>query len=414
MKQLHRRVVVTGLGILSPIGNSVDDAWYSCIEGKSGITSVDIGLKNNPVTIGGRLKDFNPENFLDSKEIRRIDPFIQYGIIAANQSIEHSGILESNIDLTKVGVNFGAGIGGIDTIEKNKVLLEEKGYKKVSPFFVPGSIVNMISGLVSIKHGFMGPNTSVVTACSTGNHCIGTAARSIACGEADVMIAGGAEMASTPLSIAGFISARALSLNPNPEVASRPWDKDRDGFVLSDGAGSLVLEDYGHAKARGATIHAEIIGFGASSDAYHMTAPPEDGRGAALAMSNAINDAEINLSEVDYINAHGTSTPVGDMQELHAVREVFKDYDYLPKLTSTKSLTGHSLGATGVQEAIYTLVMMNNNFISGSANIENEDPEIGKIEIPRKTLQNIDINLALSNSFGFGGTNACLAISKYN
>ena len=293
MKQLHRRVVVTGLGILSPIGNNVDDAWNSCIEGKSGITTVDIGLANNPVKIGGRLKDFNPENFLDSKEIRRIDPFIQYGIIAANQSIEHSGILDSSIDLTKVGVNFGAGIGGIDTIEKNKILLEEKGYKKVSPFFVPGSIVNMISGLVSIKHGFMGPNTSVVTACSTGNHCIGTAARSISCGEADVMIAGGAEMASTPLSVAGFISARALSMNSNPEAASRPWDKDRDGFVLSDGAGSLVLEEYEHAKSRGATIHAEIIGFGTSSDAYHMTAPPEDGRGAALAMSNAINDAEI-------------------------------------------------------------------------------------------------------------------------
>ena len=224
MKQLHRRVVVTGLGILSPVGNTVDDAWYSCIEGKSGITNIDIGLNDNPIKIGGRLKNFSPEDFLDSKEIRRIDPFIQYGIIAANQSIEHSGILESNTDLTRVGVNFGAGIGGIDTIEKNKILLEERGYKKVSPFFVPGSIVNMISGLVSIKHGFMGPNTSVVTACSTGNHCIGTAARSIACGEAEVMIAGGAEMASTPLSIAGFIAARALSMSSDPVTASRPWD----------------------------------------------------------------------------------------------------------------------------------------------------------------------------------------------
>ena len=265
MKQLHRRVVVTGLGILSPIGNTVNDSWSSCIEGKSGITTVDIGLKNNPVTVGGRLKNFNTDEFLDSKEVRRIDPFIQYGLIAANQSIENSGILESDVDLKKVGVNFGAGIGGIDTIEKNKALLEDRGYRKVSPFFVPGSIVNMISGLVSIKHGFMGPNTSVVTACSTGNHCIGTAARSIACGEADVMIAGGAEMASTPLSIAGFISARALSLNPDPDSASRPWDRDRDGFVLSDGAGSLVLEDFSHAKARGAIIHAEIIGFGTSS-----------------------------------------------------------------------------------------------------------------------------------------------------
>ena len=236
MKQLHRRVVVTGFGLLSPIGNTVDDAWRSCIEGKSGITTVDIGLENNPVKIGGRLKNLDLNTFLDSKEVRRIDPFIQYGIIAANQAIENSGILESNLDLTKVGVNFGAGIGGIDTIEKNKTLLEDRGYKKVSPFFVPGSIVNMISGLVSIKHGFMGPNASVVTACSTGNHCIGTAARSIAYGEADVMIAGGAEMASTPLSIAGFISARALSMNSDPKAASRPWDRDRDGFVLSDGA----------------------------------------------------------------------------------------------------------------------------------------------------------------------------------
>jgi len=409
MKQLHRRVVVTGLGILSPIGNTVDDAWHSCIEGKSGITSVDIGLKNNPVTIGGRLKDFNPENFLDSKEIRRIDPFIQYGIIAANQSIEHSGILESNIDLTKVGVNFGAGIGGIDTIEKNKVLLEEKGYKKVSPFFVPGSIVNMISGLVSIKHGFMGPNTSVVTACSTGNHCIGTAARSIACGEADVMIAGGAEMASTPLSIAGFISARALSLNPNPEVASRPWDKDRDGFVLSDGAGSLVLEDYDHAKARGATIHAEIIGFGASSDAYHMTAPPEDGRGAALAMSNAINDAEINLSEVDYINAHGTSTPLGDIAETIALKKVFGDV--VPQISSTKSMTGHTLGAAGAIESIFCIKAINEGIVPPTINLDNPDPLCDLNYTPLVSTEK-EVVIAMNNSFGFGGTNSTLVFKK--
>ncbi|MDA9964592.1 beta-ketoacyl-ACP synthase II [Gammaproteobacteria bacterium] len=409
MKQLHRRVVVTGLGILSPIGNTVDDAWHSCIEGKSGITSVDIGLENNPVTIGGRLKDFNPENFLDSKEIRRIDPFIQYGIIAANQSIEHSGILESNIDLTKVGVNFGAGIGGIDTIEKNKVLLEEKGYKKVSPFFIPGSIVNMISGLVSIKHGFMGPNTSVVTACSTGNHCIGTAARSIACGEADVMIAGGAEMASTPLSIAGFISARALSLNPNPEVASRPWDKDRDGFVLSDGAGSLVLEDYGHAKARGATIHAEIIGFGASSDAYHMTAPPEDGRGAALAMSNAINDAEINLSEVDYINAHGTSTPLGDIAETIALKKVFGDV--VPQISSTKSITGHTLGAAGAIESIFCIKAINEGIVPPTINLDNPDPLCDLNYTPLVSTEK-EVVIAMNNSFGFGGTNSTLVFKK--
>lgn len=409
MKQLHRRVVVTGLGILSPIGNNVDDAWNSCIEGKSGITTVDIGLANNPVKIGGRLKDFNPENFLDSKEIRRIDPFIQYGIIAANQSIEHSGILDSNIDLTKVGVNFGAGIGGIDTIEKNKILLEEKGYKKVSPFFVPGSIVNMISGLVSIKHGFMGPNTSVVTACSTGNHCIGTAARSILCGEADVMIAGGAEMASTPLSVAGFISARALSMNSNPEAASRPWDKDRDGFVLSDGAGSLVLEEFEHAKSRGATIHAEIIGFGTSSDAYHMTAPPEDGRGAALAMSNAINDAEIDTSEIDYINAHGTSTPLGDIAETVALKKVF-GID-VPQISSTKSMTGHTLGAAGAIESIFCIKAINEGIIPPTINLDNPDPLCDLNFTPLVSSEK-KVEVAMNNSFGFGGTNSTLVFKK--
>jgi len=409
MKQLHRRVVVTGLGILSPIGNNVDDAWNSCIEGKSGITTVDIGLANNPVKIGGRLKDFNPENFLDPKEIRRIDPFIQYGIIAANQSIEHSGILDSSIDLTKVGVNFGAGIGGIDTIEKNKILLEEKGYKKVSPFFVPGSIVNMISGLVSIKHGFMGPNTSVVTACSTGNHCIGTAARSISCGEADVMIAGGAEMASTPLSVAGFISARALSMNSNPEAASRPWDKDRDGFVLSDGAGSLVLEEYEHAKSRGATIHAEIIGFGTSSDAYHMTAPPEDGRGAALAMSNAINDAEIDTSEIDYINAHGTSTPLGDIAETVALKKVFSTD--VPQISSTKSMTGHTLGAAGAIESIFCIKAINEGIIPPTINLDNPDPLCDLNFTPLVSSEK-KVEVAMNNSFGFGGTNSTLVFKK--
>ncbi len=409
MKQLHRRVVVTGLGILSPIGNTVNDAWHSCVEGKSGITKVDIGLENNPVKIGGRLKNFNSEDFLDSKEVRRIDPFIQYGIIAANQSIENSGILESNIDLTKVGVNFGAGIGGIDTIEKNKVLLEERGYKKVSPFFVPGSIVNMISGLVSIKHGFMGPNTSVVTACSTGNHCIGTAARSIACGEADVMIAGGAEMASTPLSIAGFISARALSMNSDPEAASRPWDKDRDGFVLSDGAGSLVLEEFDHAKARGAIIHAEIIGFGASSDAHHMTAPPDDGRGAALSMSNAIDDAEINLSDVDYINAHGTSTPLGDIAETIALKKVFGDS--VPQISSTKSMTGHTLGAAGAIESIFCIQAINEGIIPPTINLDNPDSLCDLNYTPLVSTEK-EVNIAINNSFGFGGTNSTLVFKK--
>ena len=409
MKQLHRRVVVTGLGILSPIGNTVDDAWSSCIEGKSGITKIDIGLLDNPVTIGGRLKNFNPSDFLDSKEVRRIDPFIQYGVIAANQSIEDSGILNSNLDLTKVGVNFGAGIGGIDTIEKNKLLLEERGYKKVSPFFVPGSIVNMISGLVSIKHGFMGPNTSVVTACSTGNHCIGTAARSVAYGEADVMIAGGAEMASTPLSIAGFISARALSLNPDPKTASKPWDLNRDGFVLSDGAGSLVLEEYEHAKKRGANIYAELTGFGTSSDAYHMTAPPADGRGASLSMSNAISDAQINLSDIHYINAHGTSTPLGDLAETIALKSVFGNS--VPPISSTKSMTGHMLGAAGAIESIFCIKSINSGIIPPTINLTDPDPKCDLDFTPLESVE-IAVDVAMNNSFGFGGTNSTLVFQK--
>lgn len=409
MKQLHRRVVVTGLGILSPIGNSVKDAWTSCTNGISGITKIDIGLENSPVNIGGRLKNFFPNDYLDPKELRRIDPFIQYGIIAANQSIEDSGILNSSTDLNRVGVNFGAGIGGIETIEKNKSILESKGFKKVSPFFVPGSIVNMISGLVSIKHGFMGPNTSVVTACSTGNHCIGTAARSVAYGEADVMIAGGAEMASTPLSIAGFISARALSLNPSPETASRPWDIDRDGFVLSDGAGSLVIEEYEHAKNRSANIYAEIIGFGSSSDAHHMTAPPSDGRGAALSMSNALDDAQINASDVDYINAHGTSTPLGDVAETVALKSVFGSS--VPQISSTKSMTGHTLGAAGAIESIFCIKSINDGVIPPTINLINPDPLCDLNYTPLNATEK-DVSVTMNNSFGFGGTNSTLVFKK--
>ena len=410
MKQLHRRVVVTGLGILSPIGNTVNEAWSSCTQGLSGITNVDVGIDNSPVRIGAQLKNFNTSDHLDPKEVRRIDPFIQYGLIAANQSISDSGILEyESLNKEKVGINFGAGIGGIQTIENNKMILESKGHKKVSPFFVPGSIVNMISGLVSIKHGFMGPNTSVVTACSTGNHCIGTAARSIACGEADVMIAGGAEMASTPLSIAGFISARALSTNSDPESACRPWDKDRDGFILADGAGSLVLEDYEHAKQRNAHIYAEIIGFGMSSDAYHMTAPPEDGRGAALSMKNALIDAEINADEIDYINAHGTSTPLGDLAETRALKTIFTNT--MPSISSTKSMTGHTLGAAGAIESIFCIKSLNDNVVPPTINLVNQDPEC---DLDYTALRSVEkkVTLAMNNSFGFGGTNSTLVFKK--
>ena len=410
MKQLHRRVVVTGLGILSPIGNTVNEAWSSCTQGLSGITNVDVGIANSPVRIGAQLKNFNTSDHLDPKEVRRIDPFIQYGLIAANQSISDSGILEyKSLNKEKVGINFGAGIGGIQTIENNKMILESKGHKKVSPFFVPGSIVNMISGLVSIKHGFMGPNTSVVTACSTGNHCIGTAARSIACGEADVMIAGGAEMASTPLSIAGFISARALSTNTDPESACRPWDKDRDGFILADGAGSLVLEDYEHAKQRNAHIYAEIIGFGMSSDAYHMTAPPEDGRGAALSMKNALIDAEINSDEIDYINAHGTSTPLGDLAETRALKTIFTNT--MPSISSTKSMTGHTLGAAGAIESIFCIKSLNDNVVPPTINLINQDSEC---DLDYTALRSVEkkVTLAMNNSFGFGGTNSTLVFKK--
>ncbi len=410
MKQLHRRVVVTGLGILSPIGNTVNEAWSSCTEGLSGITHVDVGIANSPVSIGAQLKNFNTSDHLDPKEVRRIDPFIQYGLIAANQSISDSGILDyESLNKEKVGMNFGAGIGGIQTIENNKMILESKGHKKVSPFFVPGSIVNMISGLVSIKHGFMGPNTSVVTACSTGNHCIGTAARSIACGEADVMIAGGAEMASTPLSISGFISARALSTNPNPESACRPWDKDRDGFILADGAGSLVLEDYEHAKQRNAHIYAEIIGFGMSSDAYHMTAPPKDGRGASLSMKNALIDAEINADEIDYINAHGTSTPLGDLAETRALKTIFTNT--MPSISSTKSMTGHTLGAAGAIESIFCIKSLNDNVVPPTINLINQDSEC---DLDYTALRSVEkkVTVAMNNSFGFGGTNSTLVFKK--
>jgi 3-oxoacyl-[acyl-carrier-protein] synthase II len=410
MKQLHRRVVVTGLGILSPIGNTVNEAWSSCTEGVSGISKVDVGIPNSPVSVGAQLKNFHTSDYLNLKEVRRIDPFIQYGLIAANQSIADSGILDFvSLNKEKVGINFGAGIGGIQTIENNKMILESKGYKKVSPFFVPGSIVNMISGLVSIKHGFMGPNTSVVTACSTGNHCIGTAARSIACGEADVMIAGGAEMASTPLSISGFISARALSTNPDPESACRPWDKDRDGFILADGAGSLVLEDYEHAKERNAHIYAEIIGFGMSSDAYHMTAPPQDGRGAALSMKNALIDAEINNNDVDYINAHGTSTPLGDLAETRALKTIFTNT--MPSISSTKSMTGHTLGAAGAIESIFCIKSLNDNVVPPTINLINQDSEC---DLDYTALRSIDkkVTIAMNNSFGFGGTNSTLVFKK--
>ena len=409
--KLQRRVVVTGLGLISPLGNNVSSSWSACVAGESGITNFDNSIENSPVTIGGRIKNLDVSNFIDSKDLRRLDTFIQYGYIAAQEAINDSGFLDTNINLDRVGVNYGSGIGGLETIEQNHKLLLEKGYKKVSPFFVPGSIVNMVSGYISLKFGLRGGNISTVTACSTGSHSVGLAARSIAYGESDIMVAGGSEMASTPLAISGFIASRALSTSKDPKTASRPWDIDRDGFVLSDGAGALILEDLDHAKKRKANIYAEIIGFGTSSDAYHITAPPDDGRGAALSMKNALNDAEINPDDVDYINAHGTSTPLGDLAEATAISNVFSNKT--PAISSTKSMTGHTLGAAGAIESIFSILSMNNSIIPPTINLDNLDPRC-QLDFTPHEARSASNNIAINNSFGFGGTNSTLVFKKYN
>lgn len=408
--KLQRRVVVTGLGLVSPLGNDVNSSWNACANGISGITTFDNKIDNSPVTIGGRVKDLDLSSYLDPKDSRRLDTFIQYGVIAASQAINDSGFLDSATDLNRVGVNFGSGIGGIETIENNHKLFLEKGYRKVSPFFVPGSIINMTSGFISIKFGLRGSNMSTVTACSSGSHSIGLAARSIAYGESDVMVAGGSEMASTPLAISGFIAARALSTAKDPQTASRPWDIDRDGFVLSDGAGAMVLEDLDHAIKRKATIYGEIIGFGMSSDAFHMTAPPENGEGAALSMTNAIDDAGISRDEVDYINAHGTSTPLGDLAEATAMKSVFKNN--VPAVSSTKSMTGHTLGAAGAIESIFSILAINKGIIPPTINLDNQDPRCD-LDFTPNVAKEANIKIAMNNSFGFGGTNSTLIFKKY-
>ena len=405
---LERRVVITGLGALSPLGNSAKTSWGSCLEGVSGIQTVDFGIPDCPVSIAGKLKNFDVNKYLPVKESRRIDPFVQYGLIAANQAIEDSGLGNDDYTPERAGVSLGSGIGGLHSIEKNHHTLYDSGIRKVSPFFVPGSIVNMISGLVSIEHQFKGPNHSVVTACSSGSHCIGIAARSVAYGEADIMIAGGAEMASTPLGIAGFVSSRALSTNNNPAEASRPWDENRDGFVLSDGAGALVLEEFEHAKSRNANIYAELVGFGMSSDAYHMTAPPESGDGAALAMSNALSDSKLNPDEVDYINAHGTSTPLGDIAETKAIKKVFSNP---PVISSTKSMTGHTLGAAGALESIFSILALQDQIIPPTINLHNQDPECD-LDYNANQARDKEVNVVMNNSFGFGGTNSTLVFKK--
>ena len=388
--QLPRRVVVTGMGLISPLGNSVDESWSNCIKGISGISKNTVDLEGIPVKVGGRVKDFDPTQFIDSKDVRRLDTFVQYGVSAGIQAIEDAGI-GNDINKDRVGLNIGSGIGGLDSIEKNKDILDQKSFKRVSPFFVPGSIINMTPGYLSIIKGYTGPNLSIVTACASSNHAIGTSARLIAYGDADIMITGGSEMATTPLGVSGFLASRALSKSDDPKTASRPWDKDRDGFVLSDGAAILVLEEYEHAKKRSANIYAEVIGFGMSSDAYHMTAPSEDGAGAALSISRAILDAGITSNEIDYINAHATSTPLGDLAECNAVKSIF---DTPPPISSTKSMTGHALGAAGAVESIFSIMSIINNVAPPTINLNNPGDGCDLDFVPNEA-KDIKIDLSL-------------------
>lgn len=407
-----RRVVITGLGLLSPVGNNVTESWNNIIQGKSGvkpITSFDISEFE---TKFAATVDIRIDDFLDKKEIRRTDPFIQYGLVASKECIEDSLIDLNDTDLSKFGVSIGSGIGGLGTIEENKIKLAANGPKKISPFFVPGAISNMVSGYASLKFGLQGPNISIASACSSASHSIGYSFRSIAHGDANLMLTGGAEMATTPLGLAGFNAAKALSTNnDNPTGASRPWDRDRDGFVLGEGAGCLLLEEYEHAISRGAKIYGEIIGFGMSADAHHITSPPEGGQGAALSMQNALNDAKLDYSLIDYVNAHGTSTPAGDIAETEAIKTVFKKSTNDLVVSSTKSMTGHLLGAAGAIEAIFSILSMNENLCPPTINLEN--PDIG-CDLNYSALSSTEknINYSLSNSFGFGGTNATLIFKQ--
>ena len=401
--QLPRRVVVTGMGLISPLGNSVQESWSNCINGSSGISKNIVDLEDMPVKVGGRIKNFDPTKYIDPKDVRRLDTFVQYGVSAGIQAIEDSGI-DDDVDKNRVGLNIGSGIGGLDSIEKNKDILDKKSFKRVSPFFVPGSIINMTPGYLSIIKGYTGPNLSIVTACASSNHAIGTSARLIAYGDADVMVTGGSEMATTPLGVSGFLASRALSKSDDPQSASRPWDKDRDGFVLSDGAAILVLEEYEHAKKRSAKIYAEVVGFGMSSDAYHMTAPSEDGTGAALSVSRALSDAGIASSKINYINAHATSTPLGDLAECNAIKSIF---DVPPPISSTKSMTGHALGAAGAVESIFSILSIIDNVAPPTINLNNPSEGCDLDFIP-KEARDMKIELCLNNSFGFGGTNSTL------
>ncbi|MDX7687696.1 beta-ketoacyl-ACP synthase II [Aeromonas caviae] len=409
-----RRVVVTGLGMLSPVGNTAESSWQALLNGQSGISLIDhFDASEFATRFAGLVKDFDPEEFgINRKEARKMDLFIQYGVAAGVQALEDSGLIINEENAERVGVAIGSGIGGLGLIEQNHSSLINGGPRKLSPFFVPSTIINMVSGHLSIMKGMQGPNIAVTTACTTGTHAIGMAGRMIAYGDADVMVAGGAEKASTPMGMGGFAAAKALSTrNDEPQKASRPWDKDRDGFVLGDGAGVLVLEEYEHAKTRGAKIYAELVGFGMSGDAYHMTAPPSDGDGGARAMKNAIKDAGIAPEQIGYINAHGTSTPLGDVAELRGMKKVFGDHASALMVSSTKSMTGHLLGAAGAIEAIITVLSLRDQMVPPTINLDKPDHECDLDLVPHVAKAG-SFEYALSNSFGFGGTNGSLIFKR--
>ncbi len=409
-----RRVVITGIGIVSPVGLNLDQNWANIIAGKSGIGKITrFDATGYPSTIAGEVKGLEISDYIAVKDARRMDRFIQLGIIAGMQAMADSGLEVTDENRYRIGVHIGSGIGGLDSIESTTLTLHNKGVRRVSPFYVPGSIINMISGNLSIKYGLKGPNLAMVTACSTATHAIGDAGRLIEYGDVDVMVAGGSEAPVTPTGLAGFGNARALSTrNDDPEAASRPWDADRDGFVISEGGGVVVLEELGHAKARGARIYAELIGFGMSGDAYHITSPLEDGEGAARCMTNAMLNAGVNIDEIDYINAHGTSTPLGDAAETQAVKRCFGDSAGTLAVSSTKSMTGHLLGAAGGVEAIYTAMAIHKQVAPPTINLDTPDP-VCDLDFVPGSARDMEIKIALTNSFGFGGTNGTLVLRRY-
>ena len=412
----QRRIVVTGLGLISPVGNTVAEAWDAVCNGRSGVGLItELDVTGMATRIAGEIKNFEATDFIPGKEARRYDKFMHYALAASQGAMDEAGLLEENngINPERVGFALGSGIGGIATIENTMMTFRDKGHRRVSPFYIPGSIVNMIGGHLSIRYGYKGPNLALVTACSTSTHNIGMAARMIKYGDADMMVAGGAEYATTPTSIAGFISAKAMSTrNDDPEGASRPWDRDRDGFVMANGASAVVVEELEHAKKRGATIYAEIIGFGMSGDAYHITAPPADGEGATRCMNIAMKDAGITAEEVEYINAHGTSTPLGDRAETDAIKKSFGEHAWRVAISSTKSMTGHMLGAAGGVEAIFCMLSMRDGIIPPTINLDHPDEGCDLDFVPH-TAREMPVNIAMSNSFGFGGTNGTLIFKKY-